>query len=120
MAVIRRTRTAPAQSAAPAPRIVRTPVAKQAPPAPSAEPDERESGSYKTDYAAVIKRYEDKVKNPMTAIRARCIQCANGQVSEVKLCATQTCALWPFRMGDNPFNKKTRERMEREAAGEEE
>jgi hypothetical protein len=56
------------------------------------------------------------VKNPMTAIRARCIQCTNGQVSEVKLCATKTCALWPFRQGDNPHNKKTRERLEKEAA----
>lgn len=122
MAVIRRTRTAPAQQpAAPVVRRVRAPATQAAAPAQEvAERDEPESGSYKTDYAAVIKRYEDKVKNPMTAIRARCIQCTNGQVSEVKLCATKTCALWPFRMGENPFNKKTRERMEREAVGEEE
>lgn len=92
------------------------------PPTTTTSPPEPESGegSYKTDYAAVIKRYEDKVKNPLTAIRARCIQCTNGQVGEVKLCATKSCALWPFRMGENPFNKKTRERMAREQESDDE
>lgn len=70
------------------------------------------------EYLAVIKRYEDRVKNPLTAIRARCIQCCCGQPKEVLLCPSVTCALHPFRMGTNPNNKRTKERLEREAAGE--
>ena len=93
-----------------------TPTTTSSPP----EPESGEDKSYKTDYAQVIKRYEDKVKNPLTAIRARCVQCTNGQVGEVKLCATKSCALWPFRMGENPFNKKTRERMAREQESDDE
>ena len=71
------------------------------------------------DYAAVVKRYEAKVKNPKTAIRARCIQCTNGQMKEVQLCPCTTCALHPFRMGENPFNKRTAERLAREAGADE-
>ena len=56
-----------------------------------------------------------RVRNPMTAVRARCIQCTNGQVSEVKLCPSTECALHPFRMGKNPFNLKTRKRLAAEA-----
>lgn len=51
----------------------------------------------------------------MTAIRARCVQCANGQPSEVRLCPAKTCALWPMRMGDNPYNLKTRKGLAKAA-----
>ena len=61
-----------------------------------------------SDSARITQRYMDRVKNPMTAIRARCVQCCNVQPSEVKLCTTLGCALHPFRMGGNPHNKKTR------------
>lgn len=79
-------------------------------------PDDSSDGSG-TDHAAVVKRYESKIKNPRTAIRARCIQCCNGQVKEVALCPCETCALHKFRMGENPFNKRTAARMARDAAG---
>lgn len=72
------------------------------------------------DYAAVVKRYEAKVKNPKTAIRARCIQCCNGQMKEVQLCPCTGCALHPFRMGINPFNKRTAARLAGEAGADDE
>jgi hypothetical protein len=35
-------------------------------------------------------------------IRAKCIDCSNGQLKEVRLCPAIKCALWPFRMGKRP------------------
>jgi hypothetical protein len=66
------------------------------------------------DYAAVEARYMSKIKNPKTAIRARCIQCCCGQVREVERCRIESCALHPFRMGQNPFNKRTAAKLARE------
>ena len=112
-------------------RILRKPTAPKAPPpepkpAPAAPKPQAErparsegEGGNRTDYGAVIKRYEDKVRNPLTGIRAKCVQCCCGQLKEVQLCAIKECALHPFRMGINPFNKKTAERMARESEGDE-
>lgn len=66
---------------------------------------------------ATIARYKNKVRNPKTAIRAKCIECSGGSVKEVNECPVTACALYPFRMGENPFNKKTRERLARESGG---
>ena len=41
----------------------------------------------------------------MKAIRAYCLDCA-GRPAEVRKCVAVDCALWPFRMGTNPFRKK--------------
>jgi hypothetical protein len=38
------------------------------------------------------------------AIRAKCIDCCAGQETEVRKCVATRCALWPFRMGRNPFH----------------
>jgi hypothetical protein len=43
--------------------------------------------------------------SPLAAIRAKCIDCAGGQPSEVRLCPVVRCALHPFRFGKRP--KKT-------------
>lgn len=67
-----------------------------------------------------IQRYKSKVRNPLTAIRAKCVECSGGSLKEVAECQVKTCALIPFRMGINPFNKKTRERMERDAESDDE
>ena len=58
------------------------------------------------DYAGIVKKYKDGIKNRKTAIRAFCIQCTNGQVQEVRLCPAVGCALHPFRLGDDPHNLK--------------
>lgn len=71
----------------------------------------------RTDYREVVNRYKSKVKNPKSAIRAMCVECSGGSVKEVQMCPVTKCALYPFRLGQNPFHQKTRERLEREAGG---
>lgn len=56
--------------------------------------------------------------NPVKAIREFCIDCCGGSRDTVKVCPSVKCALYPFRMGKNPFRQK-REMTEeqRKAAG---
>ena len=70
-----------------------------------------DEGNPNFDYIAVIRRYKEKVRNPLTAIRAKCVECSGGSLKEVKACRVETCALWPMRLGVNPFHKKARDRM---------
>ena len=42
---------------------------------------------------------------PLKSIRAKCLDCCNDQVQEVRLCPCENCALWPYRMGHNPNRK---------------
>ena len=44
--------------------------------------------------------------NPMRAIREKCLDCSCQQPMEVKECTVKTCALYPFRMGVNPYRAK--------------
>ena len=55
----------------------------------------------------------------LAAIRAKCIDCCCGQISEVAACTSVTCALWPYRFNHNPF-RSPREMSDeqRHAAGE--
>lgn len=43
------------------------------------------------------------------AIRAKCLDCACGQPSEVRKCVIYHCPLWPLRMGVNPFHRRALE-----------
>lgn len=42
-------------------------------------------------------------RSPMNAIRAKCLDCAGGQPSEVRACEAVSCALWPFRASVHPY-----------------
>ena len=46
-------------------------------------------------------------ESPIKAIRAKCVECSGGSMSEVRLCHLTHCALWAFRMGHNPFFGKS-------------
>ena len=46
---------------------------------------------------------ETSNSNPVKAIRMKCIDCSGGRRSEVERCTVRDCALYPFRMGRNPF-----------------
>ena len=49
---------------------------------------------------------KNHIKKPMLKIiREKCMDCCTNQTSEVRLCAYTDCALWPYRMGKNPFRK---------------
>jgi hypothetical protein len=41
----------------------------------------------------------------MKVIRHKCLECA-GTSTEVLGCTSGSCALWPYRTGRNPFNKR--------------
>jgi hypothetical protein len=41
--------------------------------------------------------------SPNRAIREKCIDCSGGSPTEARKCVAFKCALWPFRMGKNPF-----------------
>ncbi len=45
-------------------------------------------------------------KNPLKALRARCLDCCCGVASEVRKCTSVNCPNWPFRMGANPLREK--------------
>lgn len=61
----------------------------------------------------------EQITSPIKAIRAKCIDCCNGQASEVKLCPMEgKCMLWPFRFGKNPFTTRTLTEEQKEAARE--
>jgi hypothetical protein len=47
-----------------------------------------------------------RAQNPLRAIREKCLDCCCANAAEVRKCVAVDCALWPFRMGTNPFRKK--------------
>lgn len=49
---------------------------------------------------------DEKLKNPVKAIRAKCLDCCCSQLREVELCPSERCPLWPFRFGRNPYRTK--------------
>lgn len=58
-------------------------------------------------------------KNPVKAIRDFCLDCCGDSYSFVKECTSVNCALYPFRLGKNPFRTKREMTDEqREAAKE--
>lgn len=49
----------------------------------------------------------EHITNPVKAIRAFCLDCCGGNSYEVRECtAREKCALYPFRLGKNPFRTK--------------
>ena len=50
--------------------------------------------------------------SPLSALRARCIDCCAGSADEVKKCIAVGCASWPFRMGVNPWRSVSEGRRE--------
>lgn len=100
----------------------RTPAAQPPePPAPNPKaytpPPEEGSSGPKVDYLGVIQRYADKVTNRGSAIRAKCVECSGGALSEVRDCPITKCALWPYRMGSDPNNKKTAKKLAAQSEG---
>ncbi|WP_045221068.1 hypothetical protein [Desulfonatronum thioautotrophicum] len=48
------------------------------------------------------------LRNPLKAIRAKCLECCGGSPKEVRLCPDLSCVLHPFRTGKNPFPRRKR------------
>lgn len=47
-----------------------------------------------------------KLKTPIKAIRAKCIDCCLGQLQEIRECTIKKCPLYPYRMGRRPNDKE--------------
>jgi hypothetical protein len=45
----------------------------------------------------------------LDAIRRKCLDCAGFQPGEVAQCPIIRCALWPYRLGRNPFHARASE-----------
>ncbi|MBQ0018512.1 MAG: hypothetical protein KBS63_04765 [Clostridiales bacterium] len=43
-----------------------------------------------------------KLKTPIKAIRAKCMECSCDQVKEIRECPREKCPLYPYRMGRRP------------------
>lgn len=52
----------------------------------------------------------------LSVIRRKCLDCSGDSASEVARCSSIDCALWPFRMGSNPFRAARQLSPERLAA----
>lgn len=47
-----------------------------------------------------------KELTPIKAIRAKCLECCCDQVVEVRLCPSDDCPLWEYRMGHRPARSR--------------
>lgn len=65
--------------------------------------DLKEHITYPVGEDAIEDKYRSKIKNRATAIRAYCVSCMGGSVSDVKDCVSLICPLHPFRMGKDPI-----------------
>ena len=45
-------------------------------------------------------------KTPLKAIRLKCLECSNGSSNDVKECEIDSCELFHFRLGKNPYRVK--------------
>lgn len=70
------------------------------------EPDGKRTEERVDAEMRIIAKYKDRIKNPITAIRAHCVECFGAAVREVADCPSTDCALWPFRMGKNTMHSK--------------
>ena len=57
---------------------------------------------------------ETSRKNPVKAIRLKCLDCSGGSSSEVAQCLLTHCALYPFRLGKNQFLNRVMAEEQRE------
>ncbi len=48
----------------------------------------------------------DLSRTAMKAIRAKCLDCCCGQISEIRKCIATGCSLWPMRMGRYPAARR--------------
>ena len=75
-------------------------------------PDREYNWSDKVDYPQIIASSKDDATSYKNAIRSHCVDCMGGLVQAVKDCSASPdkedhCSLWPFRMGENPFDART-------------
>ena len=58
------------------------------------------------------------ITSPVKAIREFCLECCGGSASDVKSCTSARCPLKPFRLGKNPYIKRTMTEEQKQQARE--
>jgi hypothetical protein len=53
--------------------------------------------------ATVARQTGHHRQSPLTAIRAKCLDCSGGSFAEARRCEAVSCPLWPFRAGRHPW-----------------
>ena len=68
----------------------------------------------------VIEGQEVKLRDPLKAIRANCLVCTCGSISEIRECNIANCPVWPYRMGNRAKDKdgELKDHMNPETFGE--
>lgn len=56
------------------------------------------------------------IRNPLRAIRAKCLDCSCYNEAEVRTCAKTGCPLYPFRMARNPYRIRVMTEEQKAAA----
>ena len=54
----------------------------------------------------VLEKLGHGPRNPVKVMRRFCMECMGGSTAEVRRCTSVGCALWPYRMGTNPFRSR--------------
>lgn len=80
-------------------------------------PEELEELTEEEDKERVVEIYRERVHNPMSGIRAFCVECQGGYLGEINKCDRSKenalaaghkrwCPLWEFRKGNNPYHNR--------------
>lgn len=59
------------------------------------------------------------IRTPLKAIRAKCLDCTNGQHVEIRECPITDCPLYEYRMGHRPKNDVEGDSSDKELSDEE-
>jgi hypothetical protein len=61
-------------------------------------------------YQEALAKIKSKKRVPiLKVIRLKCLDCCCWQENEVRLCPSDDCILWNFRMGKNPIKREMTE-----------
>ncbi len=78
----------------------------------SNEDSAQRSGEVVEAEERTIQRYKDAVTNPLSGIRAHCVECVGGHVRDIAKCTANNpkvyvCSLYQFRTGTNTLDIRT-------------
>ena len=81
--------------------------------------DGRKSGrDPRTMSVEELERIGHPARSLLEAVRAKCLDCCNHQIAEVRGCTAVDCALWAFRMNRNPYRRRELTEEQRQVAVE--
>jgi hypothetical protein len=70
-------------------------------------PDHRDSLAANLKWTANNTKNFPRGHSPLDAIRRKCLDCSAGYLPAISQCEQIDCALWPFRMHNNPFHARS-------------